>query len=188
MGKIDLRILFDSVPKHISKLQLQAHTWLYYGSTGTEDWNWIVDLRDLYFDSANIYLRDSFLTQHVDYLYYEDFYSDNLPHQDWSETLRLASSVDLSGIIHSTHLSNSAAVAIPIGRHGISFAFENGILQCVIDPSDRPRRCELFSVLGARLCLTTTAPHQHSIPIPHLNAGLYFLRLDEQVTKFCIAE
>jgi hypothetical protein len=99
----------------------------------------------------------------------------------------VASSVNLSGIFRPMHYACEAAVKEPLEcRASLTVAASREGLTCSFSPSDRQRTLEAYSTLGVQAARLPISAGEIQKTIPNLAAGLYFVRLGNQVAKVII--
>lgn len=148
-----------------------------------------VQLSNFAYDSSSIYTTDSSLAYHNASAAYGSWYNDpqNLSYPITSENLVSVSSMDLSGNFRPITLSNESGVGISAQpTSSISLASINGSLECSFPPSGHYRTLELYTPLGANVASFEIAPGQTELILPHLQGGLYFVRLDGAVLKIAL--
>jgi hypothetical protein len=93
----------------------------------------------------------------------------------------ISGSVQISGATKAMASVNSISC-----NSGIIIQSEKGNLKCYFDPSDRIRFVELYTPLGIKAGSVPVPPDQSSVTIPHVSAGLYFVRMGNAVVKIVV--
>jgi hypothetical protein len=68
----------------------------------------------------------------------------------------------------------------------MSVGCDNGATQCSFPSSDHARTLELYTPLGIMAANFEIQAGQSEISLPHLMSGLYFVRMDGNVTKIAV--
>jgi len=144
-----------------------------------------VTLIDLRFDSSGIYFSDSGYSQHVSSVWRSQGFNDL--NDGGNIQLISVSSIDLSGIFHSTHLENSLdLVSNNPPSQGLSINLVKGYLDCSFSQSDHSRVLEVYTPIGVKAASLEITAGCREISLPRLASGLYFLRVGGEMLKVAV--
>lgn len=146
-------------------------------------------------DDSSMYTFDSSMSAHAVSLNYSGYTADyywgrqNSSLGQFSSTDLRVTSIDLSGIVRAVHLADPARV-LSKQATGPSFSassFGHDLYVSLATAEDQDA-IELYTVLGAKLDVKPSAVSQTEALIRGVPAGLYLVRVHDQIVKVLLTQ
>lgn len=180
----EVLLVFDSVKGHILECNLSTGYLNNAINNYSTYWFKSLSLRDLRYDSVSIYVDDLSLSMHLIGASYTEEENDQNQNSVYRCSLLSVTSVALSGLFRPIVFSSPALVESDSTRMTeLSIRSMEGSLFCFFGASGHYRTLELYTPVGMQVASSEIAPGQTELILPHLQSGLYFVRLDGAVLK-----
>lgn len=141
-------------------------------------------IADLEYDSSGVFTSDSSFCEHSISIGVTEAHS--LAGGTYY-TYFSASSADLSGGFQPKHYACDASVpTLKTVTNSLVLATLKDGLHCSFAPSDHSRTIEVYSILGIEDANNEISVGATEATVPHLAAGFYFVRLEDEIAKVII--
>ncbi len=174
------KFVFDPVTSTLSQIELNINSWAVY-------------LSNFHYDSTSIWCSDSSYNLHCDSVVYTYFNFGGVGggghHPLFTETGRLINLnwIDLGGIFKPLHLAKSSVAVIP-RQPGLRAWSSRSRIECSAISSAHTRTLELYTPMGITNSKVQLEAGQTDALFQQISAGIYFIRLDDEIIKVLVPE